>query len=580
MPKMSENGPHASLVIGAMRVHEEENILATEKNVHPDFHEKKRLNVRSSPFRERESRVGRAIKEDYSEELGYLLALGQLELNPKCPMARLLADDSGKGFHTLLSFCVDLDAAKCLSLLICWERGLPNSPYQYDHAGLLDQARTLMLRRGQMGCHVFLDPEPKVPGMESALQLVMAKSPDVVKSASRLFERSMDYYPWLMMHCGSDVAHPALIESLAAKIPNAHDLSYCEKWHGTYVSPLSVAAGMLNVSSMEVLMRRGAMAFEPFMKAGVLNHANPLFSAITQVFLPGKASDGVLSEFGSRNPNAVRQGTAPIKAWRVTIRTSAARMRTAVKMLLEEATDCFEGPGEYNEMLHIASMALIFTLRVNLFKAVQSLTDTRTQRKLLAADIPDRFRDVLSENAEPDSWAFFIDNKDEPYFWDRMWRRGLTVRDLRETLQRSNMLIDQDFVHTWLLLMTPKILEKAEMLANTKASVPRPGSLSTEDCLYVLLLSLEIGNNPSVRRVCSPESHLDCSDFERGSDSKAKTSGRWVTPSYVQGEGPIDKIDVTGSLEPTDSETEDDSDSEVGDDDVNYEAWLRFPSSR
>ncbi|KAK0715959.1 hypothetical protein B0H67DRAFT_666447 [Lasiosphaeris hirsuta] len=622
MPKMKEISPHSSLVNGTLRLRKEEAILAKEDHgpLGLNCHEKKRLNVWNLAFTESKSRVGRAIKEDNSQELGYLLALARLEDHPECALARLLAEHSGKGFQALLGFCIDFDAIKCLSLLLAWERDLPNSPYRYGHAKLLDRARTLNIQEGRSGCQSLLDPEPKNPGIVNALGLLLAKSPDTIERISKLFAPSMDYYPWLLLHCGSDTVHPGLIEALSAKMPNPVELSRCEKWRGTYISPLTVAAEMLNPSSIGALMRRGAMVFEPFLDAGVLTQANPLFSAVTQIGFAGRASDTMLTSFRSQDPQPAREGNLQAEAWRATLQPSVSRMRTSVCMLLSDTTEFSEATGPYNNMLCLASTCFVFTLRVLMYKTIRSLTDAATQRRLLAADadVPERFRNMASDSNDADSWAFFHDQPgEELYFWDRMWRRGLTAADLRATLRQNNLLLDADFVQIWFQLMTPEMMEEAERLA-PKAGMCRPGVLNTDDCLYVLLLALEMDKIPGARRLCAPESHPDYSDFERPSDSQAKMSGRWVTPGYMHGEGPIERVSPSGalspiddfespepagpadpvelvepvepvepvdpsddSLEPTESENEDGSepeDNEVGDDDDPTLAWLRFQS--
>ncbi|KAK0620698.1 hypothetical protein B0T14DRAFT_567428 [Immersiella caudata] len=400
--------------------------------------------------------VWEAIRNDDVDRLREVLELALFYHEVATPGSILLRKNDGtEGIHQLLNLCIKASAVSCLYHLTLWCQS-PQNVFKYDFPRLYDSAKKAAVQTGRFACLLALDiaviEEPKKRKALLALLLTRAHSADAVTRIVDLWKADdLDYFPYLLLKSADSHSQPALIEALADALERKTDINEAGSMKRMVLTPIAAAAGMLNVSALDMLIEMRADPFAAPYNHTDRNRYHPLYCALSQ------------------NPPLALPPGSPL--WRAAIRPVASRMHTATDMLLASASPAFRNTPSYKRILARGTLIYLCTLRTFLLRALLHLPsqDLAVRNELILSPCQ------LAGNSHDDEipTAFLPD---------------VSHFQLRDALKKLGMQLHRDFIDLWMLLLTPELIEAVER------HIQRPFNsrpLSGEDCLLALILAKE-----------------------------------------------------------------------------------------
>ncbi|KAK0641949.1 hypothetical protein B0T16DRAFT_394144 [Cercophora newfieldiana] len=396
-----------------------------------------------------------AIRNDDVKEFGRLLGLAHYFISDAShDVGKFFrANNNQEGIHQLIDVCIGASAVQCLYQLTLW-CAESHHLFRYDLHWVYERARRVAMLTGQFRPLLALDFEPLISPRDReclfAFLLAQARSPDAIQRISDAWgPEKRNYHPFLLKSAGDKDSQPAVVEAFSQSIGPLDRINKVASWRNGLISALSVAAETLNLSQLEVLLRKGAQPFGAPFNHTARNPRHPLFCALRQT-LP---ADPLV--------------TPGSPEWRKEILAFASHMHTAASLLLDAVPPSFKYTSAYRRILTKATALFLRTLRSFILRDLLRLRDEY------------RFTDIdnLISSILPDFDDISI------YKSGTAFNPDISHIKLRNTLKGFNMQLHRPFLDIWSLLMTTEMVEAVDRYhtnieGGTKeskgAAVPKP----------------------------------------------------------------------------------------------------------
>lgn len=451
-----------------------------------------RLNVKWVPFtqvRKPHSPVGHAIKDDDADYLEHLLRIAEFDTDAECANGCRFRAHGNPAMALLVHLCMTEGAVRCFDFLMRWA-GEPTRPFHYDRKQLYNRAISLAYD-GRIDFLLTLDryvptklAEHARPGALYGFLMTRACSPAALCKLGSRMPPGTRFMPFLLEHCSNRFSQPVLIQLLAVMV-GRDELNIPYHYGGVYMTPLSVASKALHINVMDMFLRMGVKPFEHYLAEGLITAAyNPLFAAVVQE-LPGKPQAYLppgVEDAPEEDSSAEREKL--ILRWRHQVQAHSSRMRTAVAYLVDAARAEFEDRNqELMEMLDVAAIAFIHTLRVFLLTNLPWQLPPRQKRKMFV-DVDPFARTTEWEQNNP---IHAVGYGRPPTV---TWRPGLPSDKLRQMLSDYGVGVHRNLVEIWNMLASPNIIEEASRWLERNPTRPH-GPWNTLTCMFELIVAAD-----------------------------------------------------------------------------------------